>query len=68
MEALLSTLLARMNDNQKRDMVLAALKLVEALEDEAYTGNPEDKNRVAKWQTYLRAEVRKLRKEFGFAD
>jgi hypothetical protein len=64
MEALLSTVLARMNERQKQEMVIATLNLVEALEDEAYTRKPEDKKRVAENLTHLCAMVRKLRKEF----
>ena len=64
----MSLVLARMTDTPKRDMVIAALALVDALEDFAYTRKEEDKKRIAECQTYLCAMARKLRKEFGLED
>ena len=61
----MSLVLARMNDRQKQDMTQAALALVDALEDFAYTRKDEDKKRVTECQTQLCFMARKLRKEFG---
>jgi len=64
----MSVVLARMSDRQKQDMTIAALALVDALEDYAYTRKDEDKKRVTECQTGLCLMTRKLRKEFGLED
>jgi len=64
----MSVVLARMSDVQKRDMAIAALELVDALEDYAYTRKDEDKKRVSECQTSLVIMARKLKKEFGLED
>jgi hypothetical protein len=65
----MSLVLARMNDTQKRDMVLAALDLVEALEDVKRHGTIEGRgNRVAEHEIRLCRMVIKLKKEFQIED
>jgi hypothetical protein len=64
----MSLVLARMNDTQKRDMVLAALELVEALEAVKRFDLTKDREQVATLEIGLCRMVKKLKKEFQLTE